>query len=232
MVQTFICKAKGDLLLETNESKNIRWISLAALKILLECNEESFYPMHVATLKKYLNKMEVHRIGHATEEDLDEMESLYNSLHDHLQTNTNYPGWIRGVYPTRETAAVGINNNTLFLLKIKNEIAGSMILNHAPEDAYAKATWGIDINYENIIVIHSLAVHPKYSKRGIGKLLMDYAKTYSIEQKMKAIRLDVSIHNTPAIKLYEESGYQYVATIDLGLNIPNLIWFHFYEMIL
>jgi len=172
------------------------------------------------------------QIVHATEEDLDEMESLYNALHDHLQMNTNYPGWIRGVYPTRETASNGIKNNTLFVLKINNEIAGSIILNHAPEDAYTKAAWGIDIDYDNIIVIHSLAVHPKYTKRGIGKLLMDYAKTYGIEQKMKAIRLDVSIHNTPAIKLYEESGYQFVATMDLGLNIPDLVWFHFYEMIL
>ncbi|CAK7079015.1 DNA mismatch repair protein MutT [Tissierella sp. P1] len=54
MVQTFICKANGELLRNTNEAKNIRWISLNELQELLEGNEKAFYPMHVVTLKKYL----------------------------------------------------------------------------------------------------------------------------------------------------------------------------------
>ncbi|MDF2546162.1 MAG: pyrophosphohydrolase [Anaerosolibacter sp.] len=59
MVQAFICKASGELLNKTNETKNIRWISLKELKNLLNKNENSFYPMHVIALKKYLN----HKIG-------------------------------------------------------------------------------------------------------------------------------------------------------------------------
>lgn len=54
MVQTFICKTKGELLPETNETKNIRWIPLNELKNLLDRNESAFYPMHVMALKKYL----------------------------------------------------------------------------------------------------------------------------------------------------------------------------------
>lgn len=54
MVQTFICKANGELLKQTNETKNIRWVSLSELQQLLESNENEFYPMHVVTLKKYL----------------------------------------------------------------------------------------------------------------------------------------------------------------------------------
>lgn len=54
MVQTFICKVKGQALSETNETKNIRWISLNDLKKLLDENINKFYPMHVITLKKYI----------------------------------------------------------------------------------------------------------------------------------------------------------------------------------
>ncbi|WP_425448317.1 NUDIX hydrolase [Dethiothermospora halolimnae] len=54
MVQTFICKVKGQTLSETNETKNIRWISLNDLKKLLDENINKFYPMHVITLKKYI----------------------------------------------------------------------------------------------------------------------------------------------------------------------------------
>ncbi|MCY6483428.1 NUDIX domain-containing protein [Clostridium aestuarii] len=54
MVQTFICKAQGKILDETNETKNIRWVSLNELKDMLDNNEEDFYPMHIMALKKYL----------------------------------------------------------------------------------------------------------------------------------------------------------------------------------
>ncbi len=54
MVQTFICNADGDSLDKSNETKNIRWISLIELKELLEGNQSLFYPMHVTTLERYL----------------------------------------------------------------------------------------------------------------------------------------------------------------------------------
>lgn len=54
MVQVFICQVSGDLLYQSNESRNIRWISLQDLSELLSNNCTMFYPMHVETLKKYL----------------------------------------------------------------------------------------------------------------------------------------------------------------------------------
>ena len=173
-----------------------------------------------------------YRMIPATMDHLDEMERLYDTLNDYLQAGINYPGWLKGVYPIRETAYEGIKNNTLFVVMKDNEIAGSVILNHVPEDAYPQATWGIETDYANIIVIHTLVVHPKYLKCGVGKLLMDFIKAYSIQNNMKAIRLDVSIHNTPALALYEKCGFQYIDTVDLGLNYPHLKWFKLYEMIL
>jgi ADP-ribose pyrophosphatase len=54
MVQVFICNAIGELLNESNESKNIRWMPLSELKELLERNKSLFYPMHITTLEKYI----------------------------------------------------------------------------------------------------------------------------------------------------------------------------------
>ena len=54
MVQTFICKVEGEALERTNETKNIRWISLKELKDMLDNKENEFYPMHVVALKKIL----------------------------------------------------------------------------------------------------------------------------------------------------------------------------------
>lgn len=56
IVQIFICKADGELLKNTNESKNIRWIPIYELIDLLKNNRNTFYPMHVVTLMKYLER--------------------------------------------------------------------------------------------------------------------------------------------------------------------------------
>lgn len=54
MVNTFICKVEGTLLTESDESKNIRWISLEELNVLLEKEINSLYPMHITSFRKYL----------------------------------------------------------------------------------------------------------------------------------------------------------------------------------
>jgi ADP-ribose pyrophosphatase len=54
MVHVFICKVSGELAQSTSETKNIRWVSLQELSLLLKNNERCFYPMHTETLKKYL----------------------------------------------------------------------------------------------------------------------------------------------------------------------------------
>ncbi len=54
IVQVFICKVSGELLHESPESKNLRWISLKELDQLITKNCSVFYPMHIDTLRKYL----------------------------------------------------------------------------------------------------------------------------------------------------------------------------------
>ena len=39
------------------------------------------------------------------EADLDELGRLYDRLNEHLEQTVNYPGWRKGIYPVRETAA-------------------------------------------------------------------------------------------------------------------------------
>lgn len=164
--------------------------------------------------------------------DIDELEVLYDDLNDYLETNSNYPGWIKGVYPVRETAATGIESNNLFVLKIDGVIAGSVILNHKPENAYNEVSWDMEADYKDVIVVHTLVVNPKFMRQQIAWKLMQFAQQYAIEHGIKSIRLDVSIHNIPAIALYEKLGYKYISTVDLGLNYDHLKWFKLYEKLL
>lgn len=179
-----------------------------------------------------LKNKQKYSIEKGTVNDIDELENLYNDLNDYLESGINYSGWKKGVYPVRETASIAIEENTLFVMKINNEIAGSIILNNNQESVYNKVTWGIEADDKEVMVLHTFVVSPKYMKNGIGKILMDFVRTYSIEQQVKTIRLDTSIHNIPAMSLYEKCGYKYVGTVDLGLNIPDLVWFKLYELVL
>jgi len=166
------------------------------------------------------------------ENDIDELENLYNTINDYLAAGVNYPGWIKDIYPIRQNAIDGIKSNNLYVAKQNGEIIGSIILNHEPETAYYNVKWKIESDYSNIIVIHTFVIHPAFMKLGIGKALMDFANEYSIQSNIKSIRLDVYEKNVPAINLYEKCGFQYINIVDLGLGNHGLNWFKLYEKIL
>lgn len=167
--------------------------------------------------------------------DIDELARLYDDLNDYLASGINYPGWKKGVYPIQEDAISGVENGELYVARQTGtgKIIGSIILNHKAEEAYHKVKWKLDTNdYSNILVVHTLVVHPLHLKNSIGKSLMEFAYKFAKNEKMKSIRLDVYEHNTPAIHLYESCGFLYVATVDLGLSCYGLDNFHLYEKLL
>jgi 8-oxo-dGTP pyrophosphatase MutT (NUDIX family) len=55
IVQTFICHASGELLEESNETRNLRYVTLNECKQILNKNEATFYPMHLNALYLYLS---------------------------------------------------------------------------------------------------------------------------------------------------------------------------------
>lgn len=54
ILSTFLCEAEGELLEQTNETENIRWIKRDELKKIVENTPESIFLMHVHALRKYL----------------------------------------------------------------------------------------------------------------------------------------------------------------------------------
>ncbi len=164
--------------------------------------------------------------------DIDELEMLYDDLNDYLSATINYPGWIKGVYPIRENAVTGIQNNNLFVVRHKGKIVGSIILDHQPEEAYHGVKWKLDADYSSIFVVRTFVVHPSYLKIGIGRTLIDFSFELAQKSGMKSIRLDVYEKNIPAIFLYEKCGFEYIDTVDLGLGNYGLDWFKLYEKVI
>lgn len=161
--------------------------------------------------------------------DLSGIVALYDELNDELEKGINYPGWKKHIYPNEEVAIEGIETKTIYIIKDDDHVAGTVILNNCEPEAYSKLQWTVSAENKEIIVIHTLAVHPNYFKYGIATSLMKFAEELACKKKAKAIRLDVSINNLPAIRLYEKCGYTLIGEVDLGLNIPGLETFRCYE---
>ena len=161
--------------------------------------------------------------------DVSELENLYNDLNDFLESSINYPGWKKGVYPTREHAENDIAEQTLYVAKHNGKIVGSIVLNHEPEADPVKGKWMVEASADEYLAVHRLVVHPGYLRCGIGVELLNYADRLAKAKNMKAIRLDVYEGNAAAIKTYEKCGYTYIDTVDIGLGQYGLDWFRLYE---
>ena len=78
-------------------------------------------------------------IRKATAADLDSVEMIYNDAHDAIETGRITTGWIRGVYPTRDSAEASLKRDDLFVLEDGGEILGTGIINRIQVDVYEGA---------------------------------------------------------------------------------------------
>ena len=104
----------------------------------------------------------------ATEKDIDELEVLYDALNDHLAAGVNYPGWLKGIYPVRETAAQGIAEGCLYVAECDHRTIGSIILRRGMEPIYQKPA-GSSSRGEAVLVVYTFVVHPDWLSKGIGQ---------------------------------------------------------------
>ncbi|WP_455684462.1 GNAT family N-acetyltransferase [Thomasclavelia sp.] len=168
----------------------------------------------------------------ASLKDIDEVEELYNIIVDDLVENINYPGWKKGVYPTRLEAVSGIEKQELYIVRFENKIIGSVIINHEQEKNYYLGSWKVKAQNNEIYVIHTLAVHPQYKRLKVAQKLLAYVEKLAKQNNIKAIRLDVRKENIPAIRLYKQCNYSYVGEINLDFRGFDLGLFELYEKII
>ncbi len=168
-------------------------------------------------------------IRKATECDIDKIEQFYFDVTEYLESTENYPAWESGVYPARSTAENAIKKDCLIIALIDNEVVASAIVNHEYTEQYNQVKWQGDFKDNEIFIIHTFAVSPHHSKKGIGVELIKWIENYARESGVKSLRLDCYVGNPPALKLYERCGFTYLDTISIGLEDIGLDWFKIYE---
>jgi len=168
-------------------------------------------------------------IEKASAADLDGLEALYDALCDYLASHVNYPGWEKGRYPVRAVAEAGLCEDSLYVAWADGNLAGTVILNHREDPAYARARWQLT---DDVAVVHTLAVHPAFLHHGIGRRLLEYAVAWAKAQGSRTIHLDTYEKNEPAKRLYEAMGFRFCGKIDLGYAAWGREWYDAYELVL
>lgn len=175
------------------------------------------------------------QIKKASEADLQEVTRLYETLITYLDSKEiNYPKWEKGIYPSEESAARAIAEGTLYLACAAGRVLGSLVINRVPEPAYRNAKWLVETSYrgehyENVAVLHTLAISPDAMESGVATSLLAFAEELAQSEGLDSLRLDLVLGNEPAKKLYQKCGYSYIDTISMGYEAQGIPFFELYE---
>ena len=131
-------------------------------------------------------------------------------------------------YPSRDIFLSDIEKKNLFILKNNSGIIGCIALSHEKDIEYTDVKW-LTKDDKNLY-LHRLAVDPKFQKKGIGKLLMDFAEDYARDNKFKSVRLDTFSKNERNNRFYKSR--KYTKLDDVYFPNQSEFPFHCYEKIL
>lgn len=192
MVQVFICRVEGKLLSSSSESKNIRWMPLYELSKLLQEDMQSFYPMHVTTLKKYIkykNVIENIEIDSVTKEtEKEARELIISGLHERFGCydyckNPDIDNIIGYYVDKGDTFLVGISE-------------GNVI-----------STGALTIEDQHTGRIVRMSVDKQYRSRGVGARMLAELEKAARDKGFNKIVLETNNDWYSASGLYKKCGY-------------------------
>lgn len=162
--------------------------------------------------------------------DFFKIRSLYWNLIDQDQDDPSFPHWKKGIHPSDEMILDSIDKGDLYVLADGEKIAACVIANDEKVEGYADAPWQVDS--DDIIVLHVLAVHPEYRGKGLARRLVENVIEQERKAGKKALRLDVIENNTTAERLYQKLGFRYIQTKTLYYDVVGEMTFKLYELVL
>ena len=162
--------------------------------------------------------------------DFSQIRSLYWNLIDQDQDDPSFPHWKKGIHPSDEMILDSIDKGDLYVLADGEEIAACVIANDEKVEGYADAPWQVDS--DDIIVLHVLAVHPDHRGKGLARRLVENVIEQERKAGKKALRLDVIENNTTAERLYQKLGFRYIQTKTLYYDVVGEMTFKLYELVL
>ncbi len=155
--------------------------------------------------------------------DLDAVAGLYKEVLDaEDRRGISYTNWQRGKYPTRRHAQAALEAGSLYVAEEAGDVYACFILNHEQLPEYERIPWTIPALPEEVAVIHTLCVSPRWEGRGMGRQLVTFCEAEGKRLGAKVVRLDTYVGNLPANAMYPRLGYTLAGRT--LFHFQNIVW--------
>ena len=159
----------------------------------------------------------------ARENDIPAVTAIYDKVLREEEQGRYTIGWIRGIYPTEETARTAIAAGELFVLETEEKVIAAARINHEQMPAYARVLWSVDAADDQVMVMHTLTVDPEMNGCGAGKRFLQFYEEYALEHGSHVLRIDTNERNLNARRMYAAAGYEEKGIIPCEFNgIPDV----------
>lgn len=163
--------------------------------------------------------MNTYQFRKATVGDLDRIAAIYSHILDLEEAGKATTGWVRNIYPSRETALEGINAGEMFVLEDESTIVAAARINQKQVPEYANASWEhTEAPDDKVMVLHTLVVDPTLSGKGYGSSFVRFYEDYAKEHGCPYLRMDTNERNASARRLYAHLGYREAGIVTCTFN--------------
>ena len=153
-------------------------------------------------------------IRKAAAADLPGIGEIYEAIFDQEARGPAYTNWLRGTYPTVDSARQVLEAGTLYVGEEDGVLWGVVNLNGIQLPEYDEIPWSIPAEREVVGVIHTLCIHPRQSGRGRARQMAAFCEETARAQGKSVIRLDTWEGNVPANRLYPSLGYRFAGATE------------------
>jgi ribosomal protein S18 acetylase RimI-like enzyme len=110
------------------------------------------------------------------------------------------------LYPPLKIFKSDVESGSLFAVKDRGRIAGIIVLSEKQDKEYVDIDWTDKSG--KALIVHRLAVHPEFQRRGIAYKMMDFAENYAKEKGYTSIRVDTFSGNPRSLRFFEKLNYE------------------------
>lgn len=174
----FRCKASGTCLEASDESRNLRWLSLGAIRHLLKEERENIYPMDRLILDEYLALYASSDliIRPVLASDIDDLTVLFEQVIPHTYEKEGV-GHLKDfieeeIQSKKDMVRRSVSNEEnyhFFLATFNDEVIACVSLTPA-NDIVVEA---LEVDIDHVLEIGSLFVKPNWQGARIGKALLN-----------------------------------------------------------
>ena len=154
----------------------------------------------------------------ATPGDIAAVAHIYDAIHTAEEQGLSTIGWIRGVYPTQQTAEASLARGDLFVAEADGQVVGAAIINQQQVDVYQGAPWQYPAPDEQVMVLHTLVIHPQTAGHGYGTQFVAFYEAHARAHGCPFLRMDTNARNTAARALYKKLGYAEIGIVPCVFN--------------